>query len=305
METATIAVFVLVLRRLPERFSARPLRRSRWVRRCVGLAAGLVMAGLALAASGARRAPSISAAFPDLSVAEGYGRNVVNVTLVDIRAWDTMGELAVLVVTATGVASLIFERSRTGPRPRRPQPAGLRPGDRRTVWLRGGQTLRERRRSIVFEVVTRLIFHTMLLFSLFLLFSGHNAPGGGFSGGLVAGLALALRYLAGGRYELAEAAPVGAGMVLGAGLAVSVGSGVVGLALTGDVLQSVKVDLWLPLVGHFYLVTSLFFDIGVYLVVVGLVLDILRSLGAEVDRHVEAAGEPGRGLTVQREGGTP
>ncbi|MGC4895819.1 Na+/H+ antiporter subunit A [Micromonospora sp. DT31] len=302
VETATIAVFVLVLRRLPERFSARPLRRSHWVRRGVGVAAGLVMAGLALAASGARRAPSISAAFPDLAVTQGYGRNVVNVTLVDIRAWDTMGEISVLVVTATGVASLIYERSRTGPRPRRPRPVARPADDRRTVWLRGGATLHERRRSIVFEVVTRLIFHTMLLFSLFLLFSGHNAPGGGFSGGLVAGLALTLRYLAGGRYELAEAAPVGAGTVLGAGLGIAVGSGVLGLVLTGEVLQSVKVNLWLPLVGHFYLVTSLFFDIGVYLVVVGLVLDILRSLGTEVDRHVEAAGEPGRGLAVRREG---
>ncbi|MGW5671451.1 Na+/H+ antiporter subunit A [Micromonospora sp. NPDC003776] len=301
VETATIAVFVLVLRRLPERFSARPLRRSRWVRRAIGAAAGVVMAGLALAATGARRFPSISAAYPDLAVAQGYGRNVVNVTLVDIRAWDTMGEISVLVVAATGVASLIFERSRTGPRPRRPRPAAARP-DPRTVWLRGGTTLNPRRRSIVFEVVTRLIFHTMLLFSLFLLFSGHNAPGGGFSGGLVAGLALALRYLAGGRYELAEAAPVGAGTVLGAGLAVSVGGGVLGLLFTGDVLQSVKVKLWLPLAGHFYLVTSIFFDIGVYLIVVGLVLDILRSLGAEVDRHVEAAGEPARGLVVERRG---
>ncbi|MFE9693173.1 Na+/H+ antiporter subunit A [Micromonospora sp. NPDC005806] len=301
VETATIAVFVLVLRRLPDRFSARPLRRSRWVRRGIGVAAGLVMAGLALAAVGARRAPSISLAFPDLAVVQGYGRNVIDVTLVDIRAWDTMGEIAVLVVTATGVASLIFERSRTGPRPRRPRPSGPR-RDRRTVWLRGGATLPARRRSIVFEVVTRLIFHTVLLFSLFLLFSGHNAPGGGFSGGLVASLALTVRYLAGGRYELAEAAPVGAGTVLGAGLAVAVGSGVLGLLFTGDVLQSVKVDLWLPLIGHYYLVTSLFFDIGVYLIVVGLVLDILRSLGAEVDRHVEAAGEPARGLVVEREG---
>ncbi|SBT38115.1 Na+/H+ antiporter subunit A [Micromonospora narathiwatensis] len=298
VETATIAVFVLVLRRLPDRFSARPLRLSRWARRGIGAATGVVLAGLALVAAGARRAPSISLAFPDLAVAQGHGRNVVNVTLVDIRAWDTMGEISVLVAAATGVASLIYERSRTGPRPRRPRPSG----DRRTVWLRGGTTLQEHRRSIVFEVVTRLIFHTVLIFSLFLLVSGHNAPGGGFAGGLVASLALAVRYLAGGRYELAEAVPVGAGTLLGAGLGLSVGSGVVGLLTTGAVLRSGQVHLWLPLVGHFHLVTSLFFDIGVYLVVVGLVLDVLRSLGAEVDRHVEAAGEPARGLTVEREG---
>ena len=301
VETATIVVFVVVLRRLPERFSARPLRRSRWVRRGIGVAAGVVMAGLALVAAGARRTPSISQAFPDLAVAQGYGRNVVNVTLVDIRAWDTMGEISVLVVAATGVASLIYERSRTGPRPRRARRSALQ-RDRRTVWLRGGATLHERRRSIVFEVITRLIFHTVVLFSLFLLFSGHNAPGGGFVGGLVASLALGVRYLAGGRYELAEAAPVGAGTVLGAGLAVSVGTGAVGLLLTGSVLQSVKVDLWIPAVGHFYLVTSLFFDIGVYLIVVGLVLDILRSLGAEVDRHIEATGGAPGGLAVHREG---
>ncbi|MEH0840778.1 Na+/H+ antiporter subunit A [Micromonospora sp. CPCC 205711] len=300
VETATIAVFVLVLRRLPERFSARPLRRSRWVRRLIGAGVGVVLAGLALVAADSRTAVPISTAFADLAVLQGYGRNVVNVTLVDIRAWDTMGEISVLVVAATGVASLIFERSRTGPRPRRAEPETDRP-DARPIWLRGGATLSERRRSIVFEVVTRLIFHTVVLFSLFLLFSGHNAPGGGFSGGLVAGLALAVRYLAGGRYELAESAPVGAGTVLGAGLAVSVGSAAVALLTTGTVLESTRVDLPLPGLGEPYLVTSLFFDIGVYLIVVGLVLDILRSLGAEVDRHIEAAGKSERGLVVDRE----
>ncbi|SCE74811.1 multisubunit sodium/proton antiporter, MrpA subunit /multisubunit sodium/proton antiporter, MrpB subunit [Micromonospora coriariae] len=304
VETATIAVFVLVLRRLPNRFSVRPLRRSRWVRRAIGVTVGVVAAGLALVAAGARRAPDISVVFPDLAVAQGYGRNVVNVTLVDIRAWDTMGELAVLVVAATGVASLIFERSRTGPRPRRPESA--RPANQtdRPVWLRGGPTLYEERRSIVLEVVIRLIFHTVVLFSLFLLFSGHNAPGGGFAGGLVAGLALVVRYLAGGRYELAEAAPVGAGTVLGAGLALSVGTGVVALLAGGSVLESAKVDRSLPLVGDAHLVTSLFFDVGVYLIVIGLVLDILRSLGAEVDRHIEATGTATGGLTVDK-GGRP
>ncbi|MGW3603968.1 Na+/H+ antiporter subunit A [Micromonospora sp. NPDC005161] len=300
VETATIAVFVLVLRRLPNRFSVRPLRRSRWVRRAVGVAVGVVAAGLALVAAGARRAPDISAVFPDLAVAEGYGRNVVNVTLVDIRAWDTMGELAVLVVAATGVASLIFERSRTGPRPRRPESARPAKQTDRPVWLRGGPTLDEERRSIVLEVIIRLIFHTVVLFSLFLLFSGHNGPGGGFAGGLVAGLALVVRYLAGGRYELAEAAPVGAGTVLGAGLALSVGTGVVALLAGGSVLESAKVDRSLPLVGDAHLVTSLFFDVGVYLVVIGLVLDILRSLGAEVDRHIEATGTAAGGLTVDK-----
>ncbi|MEU6022028.1 Na+/H+ antiporter subunit A [Micromonospora sp. NPDC047134] len=303
VETVTIAVFVLVLRRLPRRFSVRPLWSSRWLRRTVGVIVGVTVAGLAVAAATARQARSISEDFAQLAVEQGHGRNVVNVTLVDIRAWDTLGELSVLVVAATGVASLVFERSRTGPRPRRLDLDRREAVAGRPVWLRGGVTLRERNRSLVLEVITRLIFHTAVLFSFYLLFSGHNAPGGGFAGGLVASLALTMRYLAGGRYELGEAAPVSAGTVLGAGLAVAVGSAMVTLLDGGAALSSAKVDFWLPLVGDFYLVTSLFFDIGVYLVVIGLALDVLRSLGAEVDRNIEASGGFTGGLAVQRRGG--
>ncbi|ASW54107.1 Na+/H+ antiporter subunit A [Plantactinospora sp. KBS50] len=292
VETVTIVVYVLVLRRLPAAFSTRPLRRSRWLRGGIGVAVGLVMSGLALAASTGRTAPSISNEFPDLAVQGGHGRNVVNVTLVDIRAWDTMGEISVLVVVATGVASLIFVRSARGRRSgRRDLPVAVTRG-RERVWLRGGSTLTSRRRSIVFEVVTRLIFHVIVLFSIFLVFAGHNSPGGGFAGGLVAGLALAVRYLAGGRYELDDAAPVDAGVLLGAGLATSVGYGALALVAGRPALTSTLVDLHLPLVGEVHLVTSLFFDIGVYLVVVGLVLDVLRSLGAEIDRQIETGGGP-------------
>ncbi|MEQ4303137.1 Na+/H+ antiporter subunit A [Plantactinospora sp. B6F1] len=300
-ETVTIVIFVLVLRRLPARFSVRPLRRSRWARVALGVAVGMVVAAIAVAATGARRAPPISAEFPEAAHSFGYGRNVVNVTLVDIRAWDTMGEISVLVVAATGVASLIFHRRRGPDRPRRDD---LRPppGPER-VWLRAGSTLRTRRRSIVFEVVVRLIFHTVVIFSIFLLFAGHNAPGGGFAGGLVAGLALAVRYLAGGRHELDQAAPVDAGVVLGVGLFVAVGTGLLAVTTGGEVLRSTLLKPKLPLVGDLHLVTSIFFDIGVYLVVVGLVLGILRSLGAEVDRQIEVVDEPGTGLRTDRPAG--
>nr|MDT0657072.1 Na+/H+ antiporter subunit A [Micromonospora sp. DSM 115978] len=291
VETVTIVIFVLVLRRLPANFSARP-RSGRWVRIGVGVAVGAVMSGLALVASAGRQAVPISVDFPQWAYDFGHGRNVVNVTLVDIRAWDTMGEIAVLVVAATGVASLIFQRPpRAAPGPRRRDIPAPDPPQRGRVWLRAGATVRGSRRSIIFEVVTRLLFHTMVLYSIYLMFSGHNAPGGGFAGGLVAGLALAVRYFAGGRYELDEAAPVDAGMVLGAGLFVSVGTGVAGLVLGGEALRSTVVDLHLPLIGELHLVTSLFFDAGVYLIVVGLVLDVLRSLGAEVDRQIEIEDE--------------
>ncbi|WP_348525588.1 MnhB domain-containing protein [Litorihabitans aurantiacus] len=147
---------------------------------------------------------------------------------------------------------------------------------------------------MILEIATRLLFHTMVVFSVFLLFSGHNAPGGGFAGGLVAGVALVLRYLAGGRYELGEAAPVNAGALLGSGLFLSAGAGVVPMFFGGTVLQSAVLEFDGGPLGTVKFVTTLFFDIGVYLVVIGLVLDVLRTLGAEIDRQGEADGAQAR-----------
>ncbi|MCL7457361.1 Na+/H+ antiporter subunit A [Micromonospora echinofusca] len=284
VETVTIVMFVLVLRHLPAKFSERPIRSSRRGRIALGVAVGVVTAGMAYVAAGARIATPISVGFPDEAVSYGGGKNIVNVTLVDIRAWDTMGEIAVLVVAATGVASLIFRHSRDLDL-RRGIPGVGRTESSRPRWLTTGATTRQQ--SVILQVVTRLLFHAIVLFSIYLLFSGHNAPGGGFAAGLVAGLALAVRYLAGGRTELNGAAPVDAGAVLGAGLFVAVGTGVAAMLLGGEFLQSALLDLHVPVLGHVHFVTSVFFDVGVYLIVVGLVLDILRSLGAEMDRQQE------------------
>ncbi len=318
VETITLVVFILVLRRLPPYFSNRPLVSSRWWRAALGAVVGLLAGGLAMVAAGARIHTPVSVDFPEEAYEYGYGRNIVNVTLVDIRAWDTMGEISVLVAAATGVASLIFLRARarkidratelapdqpkvwSTPVPERAdslyrrlkeQPEVPAGSGRGRQWLSAVRTLAPQRRSVIFEVGTRLIFHTMVLFSLYLLFAGHNAPGGGFAGGLIAGIALTVRYLAGGRYELGEAAPVQAGWLLGSGLFLSAGAGAIPLFFGGDVLQSVLVEADLGPMGELKLVTTIFFDIGVYLVVVGLVLDILRTLGAEIDRQGEREGD--------------
>ncbi len=149
----------------------------------------------------------------------------------------------------------------------------------------GSRTLPPDKRSIIFEVMVRLVFHTLVVISNYQLLAGHNAPGGGFAAGMTTGLALVVRYLAGGRYELGEAAPVAPGLVLGTGLLFAGGTGVGGLLLGAEVLQTAILETTLPVLGDVKLVTSLFFDVGVYLIVVGLVLDVLRSLGAELDRQ--------------------
>ncbi len=94
-----------------------------------------------------------------------------------------------------------------------------------------------------------------------------------------------MRYIAGGRWELGAAAPTDAGRLLGGGLILAVGAALLPLFFGMAPLQSAVWEAEVPLLGHIEFVSSTVFDIGVYLVVIGLVLDVLRSLGAEVDRQ--------------------
>lgn len=297
VETVTIVVFILVLRKMPRFFTNRPLSSTRWWRVLVALAAGTTVTLIALVSVGSRTAKSVSDAWYEAAYEFGYGKNIVNVALVDIRAWDTLGEISVLVLAATGVASLIFLRSRVSAVTRtkevlatraQKQQADTSPG----VWLRAGQTLSPLVRSLVFEVITRLLFGVMIIISIYLLFAGHNSPGGGFAGGLIAGMALIIRYLAAGRYELDEAAPFDAGRLLGGGLLLSLSAAVGPLLFGGTVLQSYDYTLTVPWLGEVHLVSSTIFDIGVYLVVVGMLLDVARSLGSGIDQHADEERAP-------------
>lgn len=329
VETITLVIFLLVLRRLPTYFSNRPLTRDRFLRMAVGAAAGLTVGLMALVAVGARVHTPTSVYYPEATYEFGYGRNIVNVTLVDTRAWDTMGEISVILVAATGVASLLFLRERgamvDSARNRVPSGSGqtvwedgtpdlaarmrgrattsspgwLRAPGRGQQWLRGGTTLAPRRQSVIFEIGTRLVFHSMVLVSLYLLFAGHNQPGGGFAGGLVAGTALIVRYLAGGRYELGETIPLHAGYLLGIGLGIATGAALIPLVFGGQVLQTAVFEFALPIWGDVKIATALLFDFGVYVLILGFVLDVLRSLGAEIDRHGEIEGIVDGGTPVE------
>ncbi|MGO3152768.1 MAG: Na+/H+ antiporter subunit A [Galactobacter sp.] len=312
VETASLIAIVLALRVLPSRMdgkrepgSRKQVKRgNRLVRAIISIGFALVVVAVAAVAMSARTADPISLSMPDLAYLGGHGKNIINVTLVDLRGWDTFGEITVLAAAATGVASLIFVTGRGDRVPgRRDIPVGsvdrsLNRGTRHRIakvfasvaedeprnnWLVAGKTLAPERRSIIVEVITRLMFHTLMLVSVYLLLTGHNTPGGGFSGGLVAGLALALRYLAGGRVELFEAIRIGPGTLMGTGLGIAALTVVAPVFFGGHVFQSAHVDFWF--FGWHTFVTGTAFDIGVYLVVLGLVLDVLTSLGAEIDHR--------------------
>ncbi|MFF3120966.1 Na+/H+ antiporter subunit A [Streptomyces sp. NPDC057908] len=327
VETVSMIVFVLVLRRMPVHFQESVSTWRRAARIPVALAAAATLGVVVWVAAAARRAAPAGAAMVEETAHHGL-KDVVATILVDLRAWDTMGESAVLAAAAIGVTSLIYLHRRTEGSSLReelhgrtawsltaPEMTGLPHGDEgapERSWLAAGSTLAPEHRSIVFEVVARLLFHPVLVLSVYLLFCAENMPGGGFVGGLVAGLALITRYLAGGRFELAEAAPLQPGLFTGLGLFISTGVALLGLG-EGTVLHAWTHHGRLPLIGEYHLGTPVLFDFGVYLLVLGVVLDIVRALGAKIDRQIEraavekaaAASTTTRPGTAPGTGGTP
>ncbi|UYQ60582.1 Na+/H+ antiporter subunit A [Streptomyces peucetius] len=301
VETMTLVVVVLVLRRMPARFTpGGTTGRVRTVRAAVAVAVGLFVATFALVAASARRSPSVASDY-FRRADEAGAHNVVNAVIVDFRALDTLGEISVLLVTSIGVVSLVRIWNEARPsHPDSPRAPG-QPDDSprahwdepREKWLPGADERAGSERSVLLEVVTRLLFPSILVLSLFLLFSGHSHPGGGFAGGLVAGQAFVLRYLVGGRADPGTAAPLGAGALAGGGLVLASAVGVLPLLFGGPPLAATVVTARLPVFGKVEFATSLFFDMGVYLLVVGVTLTLLSAAGVALGRSRDTA-MPGR-----------
>lgn len=143
------------------------------------------------------------------------------------------------------------------------------------------------RPSMILDVVLDMVFRTAVLFSLFLLVAGHNAPGGGFVSGLVVGSALVLRYVAGGADEVDRALRADEHVFLGVGLLLAFAAGAAGWLFGGAFLYGAKATLEIPVLGTLNATSALVFDVGVALVVIGLALGVLRSLGDAADRDLD------------------
>ncbi|WP_055694414.1 Na+/H+ antiporter subunit A [Streptomyces prasinopilosus] len=288
VETMTLVVVVLVLRRMPSRFDpGRRSVRGRVLRGAAAVGVGAVVTCFALAAASARTAPVISTEYLRRAGETG-ALNVVDAIIVDFRALDTLGEISVVLVAAVGVGSLVRFRDRGAVRAVDEEPPALFPtthwDEPRQTWLPGAGERPGGERSVLLEVAIRLLFPSILVLSLFLLFSGHYRPGGGFSGGLVAGLAFVLRYLVGGQADLGAAVRLRPVAIAGTGLVTAAVVALVPLAVGGTPLDSDLVSWHLPLLGEVKWATSLFLDVGVYLLVVGVVLKLLSAVGVTLGR---------------------
>jgi multicomponent Na+:H+ antiporter subunit B len=135
--------------------------------------------------------------------------------------------------------------------------------------------------SLILRMTTRFLFSLLLLFSLFLLLSGHNDPGGGFAGSLVAAAALALHALA---YDVASARhalPVQPPTLIGTGLLIAMGSGIFSLLAGQPFMTGKWLAVQVPGLGKVALGTPVLFDVGVYFVVLGVTLLIIFTLAEE------------------------
>ncbi len=263
IETLSTVLFVLVLRRLPDRFATTPGAGRRAARIAIATIVGALVFVITLAAAGVHPPTGVSDAMIDRAVPDGGGRNVVNVILVDFRGLDTLGEMTVLVAAAIGTVAL----ARAGRRPGR-----AAAGERQPPPILRSQL-------VTIDVSVRIVFAAVMVGSLWLLFAGHNQPGGGFVGGIVAGAAISLRYVSGGLAEVRRLSRGRPWMVLGAGLLLAVVTAIVPLLFGGAVLEVGAFELDPPVLGHIKVSSALAFDTGVYLAVIGLAMMVFESFG--------------------------
>ena len=147
------------------------------------------------------------------------------------------------------------------------------------------------RPSTILTSSARGLTPVLLLVSLFVTFRGHNAPGGGFAGGLVMGAAVILRYLAAGP-EGVRSLRVDPILLIGSGLAIALATGLGALFSGESFLESAIWHFDLPLIGEVKFVTASIFDIGVHILVVGVVMSILVAF-VEADDEMARAMDDG------------
>lgn len=133
--------------------------------------------------------------------------------------------------------------------------------------------------SIILSTAVKYLMPLLLIFSFYLLLRGHNEPGGGFVGGLVASAAYALYMISYGLEEAKKILRVKPYNLIAFGLATACLSGFFALISSLPFMTGLWIDFRFPILGK--IGTPFIFDVGVYFVVLGIVLLILFTLSEE------------------------
>lgn len=287
VELVTTILILLGLRWLPKRDESLPaspasaaLARTRRVRDLLlAVAAGGGMAWLAFAMMSRPFAQSTSTFFLERALTEGGGTNVVNVVLVDFRGFDTFGEIVVLGIVALTVYALLRRFRPAVETMDLPEQQRYLPADLQTDLLNPrNATDTAIGYLMVPAVLVRLLLPFSALVAFYLFMRGHNQPGGGFVAGLVFSVGLVLQYIISGTSWVEAHLPLYPRRWIASGLLLALGTGLGAVALGYPFLTSHTAHLHLPLIGDLYVASAMFFDMGVFAVVVGSTLLILTAI---------------------------
>ena len=280
VEVVTILLMLLALNLLPKN---PPLLSStgRKVRdAALAMTGGALFGGLAWAMLTREPGPSIAAYHLANAKPGGGGTNVVNVILVDFRAYDTLGEIIVLGIAGLGIFALLATAARGAA------------GARLRAW-RADMAHSPERHPMMLVAASRIVLPLTLAVGIYLFLRGHNQPGGGFIAALVVAVAFLVQYLAAG-FDWSDARkPFGEHNLIAWGVLVAMATGLGAMALGAPFLTSWFDYFSLPLIGKFELASAMLFDTGVFLTVLGAVMLALAQLShiAQAAARAEAGSE--------------
>ena len=298
VEVVTTVLFLLGLRWLPKRrpeeaehlgLRVRARRARDFV---VSLVAGGGMAVLAYAMMTRPAPQSISPFFIDRALPEGGGTNVVNVMLVDFRAFDTMGEITVLGIVGLTVYALLR-------RFRPPREMAALPPQQRAVPpdlvsdLINPRTAQDTALGymMVPAVLVRLLLPIAVVIALYFFMRGHNLPGGGFVAGLCVAIAFLTQYIVAGTHWVEAHLQLKVIRWIALGMLAAVATGLGSLWFGYPFLTSHTAHVTLPGLGEVHFPSAMLFDVGVFAVVVGATLLILTALAHQSVRGHRRAPE--------------
>jgi multicomponent K+:H+ antiporter subunit A len=279
VEVVTTVLLLLGLRwmpkRLPMELQNRNTARAR-VRRVrdatLAVIAGLGMALLVYAILTKPAGPGIRDFLVQNALPAGGGQNIVNVILVDFRGFDTLGEITVLGIVALTIYKLL--------RRFRPAPEVLDSSEKRdpSREIPDPHDPLPKGALLVPAVLGRVLLPMAAVVSVYFLLRGHNAPGGGFVGGLVMATGFIAQYMVNGTLWVESRMRIHPQYWIGGGLVCAGAAGILAWFAWQPFLSALVWEPTLPLLGKLHLSTVLLFDLGVYFLVVGTTTLMLIAL---------------------------
>lgn len=283
VEVVTLILILLGLRWLPKRIEQQDARRAsararaRRVRDfCLAVGTGTGLSLLTFAVLTRAGHGELAPFFLENSLEQAGGLNVVNVMLVDFRGFDTLGEITVVGIVAITVYALL-RRFRPAPESMEPTRERARAEAEAAAVARVHEPLPSGDLKIQ-AVLVRLLLPVVALVSVYFLLRGHNAPGGGFVGGLILATGIIAQYMVGGTLWVESRLQIHPLALIGVGLLVAATAGFSAWTVSLPFLAALATDIHVPLLGAIHVSTVLLFDLGVYLLVVGATLLILVAL---------------------------